>query len=374
MSFDFASASFKERVNDITQRLVQTQYTGIVVTESFKNLRTQFVSGIEELGINSGKIVLIKEKDIEKLSGDLTVLIENFFRSQAMAQFKLVELNENLEIIKAENIQLPDKSDDARKVMEGMATDGYVVFYLSKAKLVPFFINGKQYGEGLFYSDEDLRRYEERKPLEEINSVFEEYRVHLSQRDTYEKFFVTKSHVKLIFRSLKNPQESEKSFLNRNQQLLRNKPEDIFREDMRLFLQRKLKDVTLQKEVYLRNERRLDIAIFNYTGTELSFVEVKWVGMSINANNENKLTIYDENHICPDALNQTLDYVRELSGSKEYGNVKLGYLAVFDARIEQKRDTGTEMSESKASEENRRYFNQFVKLNDFRVVNLIPRT
>lgn len=374
MSYDFTSASFRERVNDISQRLNQAQYTGISITESFKNLRSQFVSGIEELGINSGKIVLIKDQDIEKLAGDLTLPIEKLFNSQEIVQFKLIELNENLEIIKAENTQLPDKSDDARKIMEGMATDGYVVFYLSKAKLVPYFINGQQFGEGLFYSDEDLRRYEERKPFDEIDSVFEEYRTHLSLRDTYEKFFVTKDHVKLIFRSIDNPAESEKSFINRHQQLLRNKPEDIFREDMRLFLQRKLKDVTLPKEVYLRNERRLDIAIYNFTGTELSFIEVKWVGMSVNSKNEKEPTIYDENHVCPAALNQTLDYIRELSDSKEYGNVKIGYLAVFDARTGHNRDTGFEMSETKATEENRRYFKQFVKLNDFKVVNSIPRT
>lgn len=374
MSFDFTLASFAERVNSITCRLAQIQNTGIAVTEQFMNLRSQFVSNIEGIGINSSKIILIKTDDIRRLSEDLTLPLEDLFKSPEMAAFKLIELNGSLEVIKAENLQLPDKSDDARKIMEGMATEDYVVFYLSIARQVPYFIDGKQFGDGVFYSDEDLRRYEERKPIEEIDSVLDEYREHLKLRDTYEKFFVTKDHIKLIFRTINNPTESEHDYIKRNRQLLRNKPEDIFREDMRLFLQRKLKDVSVQKEVYLPNERRLDIAIISFTGMEFSFIEVKWVGMSVNAENELKPTVYTESHICPDALNQTLDYIRELAKDKTNKSVKLGYLAVFDARDGQNRDTGTEMTEDKATEENKRFFRQFVKLRDFKVVNSVPRT
>lgn len=374
MSFDFTLASFTERVNSITDRLAQIQNSGIVTTEKFKNLHSQFVSNIEEIGINSSKIILIKTNDILNLPEDLTTPLENLYKSSEMAKYKLIELNDHLVVVKAENTKLPGSSDEDRKIMEGMATDDYVVFYLSKSRRVPYFIDGKQFGDGIFYNDEDLRKYEERKSIEEIDSVLDEYRDHLKLRDTYQKFFVTKDHIKLIFRTIKNPTESENDYVKKNKQLLRNKPEDIFREDMRLFLKRKLKDVSVEKEVYLLNERRTDIAIRNFSGTELSFIEVKWVGISINSKNELKPTVYNESDICPNALNQTLDYIRELTKDKTEMNVKLGYLAVFDARTGQNRDTGTEMTEEKATEENKRFFHQFVKLDDFKVENSIPRT
>lgn len=375
MQLDFSSQDFSRKIKEIKRKHNITLFSGIAGSDEFVNLKSQFTSYISKNGINESKVLLIKSEQIKLMSGDISFLINQLFSSEVFVSYKQITINCNCEIINVGKVELPTNSDECRMVLEGLASDDYVVFYLSYTGLIPYFIDGKKYGSDRFTTDADLQRYYERKSVDDLETVIEDYRKTLMKRNVYQKFFEPKSHHVLVYSTIFNDKNkvTETDYLKRNSQVLINKPEDSFREDLRCYLSSNLRDVIVQKEIYLDNERRLDIAIFNGDGNEILFIEVKWVGSSIVAKGTEGRTTFRESDICPAAMNQTLDYIRELTMTKKHGNVRLGYLAVFDARDQNLPDTGLNMSPNMATLDNKCYFPYFKKIKDFRVINYIPR-
>ena len=99
-------------------------------------------------------------------------------------------------------------------------------------------------------------------------------------------------------------------------------------------------------------------------------IEVKWLGQAISPEGVGPGTTYSQAHIVPEAFNQTLDYIRLLTGDGR--DVKKGYLVVFDARAGIHAETGDFMSADDYSEENRGYIRKFVKVQDIKVKNTRP--
>ncbi|MBP1615733.1 MAG: hypothetical protein H6Q13_3181, partial [Bacteroidetes bacterium] len=194
-------------------------------------------------------------------------------------------------------------------------------------------------------------------------------RQRLKSRDVYNKFFVSKSHL-LSLKTDMGSQLDDKKYIYDNKQLLENKPEDKFREDLRFFLSEKLKANFLSKEYILENFKRLDIFILDESGYELYLIEVKWVGISINPSGKKTGTSYSERDIVPNAVKQTVGYLRQLFDEQK--NIKLGYLAVFDARKEDLPDTGNSINNLCFENEDAIHFRKFRKIADFRVLNEHP--
>ncbi len=131
--------------------------------------------------------------------------------------------------------------------------------------------------------------------------------------------------------------------------------------------------VVVTREVTLENLDRLDIELTDEDGRDLYFIEIKWVGECIGANGaEISRTKYDAKpRIQPNAVKQVVEYIDQLLTEKE--NLKIGYLAVFDARKEDLPDTGVDITSADVPEDLRKHFHRFVKLKDFRVKNENPR-
>lgn len=128
---------------------------------------------------------------------------------------------------------------------------------------------------------------------------------------------------------------------------------------------------SIPKEGMLENLKRLDIVMIDEDGQGLYFIEVKWVGTSIHPSGKDFGTEYKAKpRIVPDAFKQSTEYITELLA--ENIDVKLGYLAVFDARNETLPDTGVGMSIDKIPEKDRPSFYKHIKIDDFRVINEHP--
>lgn len=115
-----------------------------------------------------------------------------------------------------------------------------------------------------------------------------------------------------------NSMVGEEQFIKDHCHLLNNKPEDRLRENLRHFLNMRLKATLLTKEYILANFNRLDIFILDESGTELYLIEVKWVGECISAEGKKiSKTSFDETDINPKAVIQSVKYLKQLHYEKQ---------------------------------------------------------
>ena len=94
------------------------------------------------------------------------------------------------------------------------------------------------------------------------------------------------------------------------------------------------------------------------------------MGISIHPLGQKIGTSYQAEDINPNAVIQTVDYIRQLNNENK--NIKLAYLAVFDARYEDLPDTVEVFDEKLLIEDLGKYYPRFKKIADFRVINQHP--
>lgn len=116
-----------------------------------------------------------------------------------------------------------------------------------------------------------------------------------------------------------------------NKNILRNKPEHYMRDHLCNYLTEHMRyTFTIEPELG-QSKRELDI-YFDVCG-ELYFIEIKWLGISINDDGSGFSTKYTDSR-ARDGVIQTLEYIEELMNTSEK-SLRHGYLAVYDARDDQ---------------------------------------
>lgn len=361
---------FKEYLAKKRLDINQRTSDGVQDTEPFKRLFSILAQCRRKVAEQDFRLILISKDDLSHLCSDADTKAMEMYQHATFLTSRTVVVNSSLTILYNNNDAFPKGDNDARRYFASLATDDTVVFLVSPNATVNYFIDGKDYGDGIFYTREAQNSYEELKTIEHLEEVLDAYRKHLTRRDTYLKFFVTKAGLKALH-SLARPDEDEISFMEAHKHLLNNKPEELFREDMRNFIKNHMK-VVVTREVTMENLDRLDIELTDEGGQDLYFIEIKWVGESIHASGQAFGTKYKAKpRIKPDAVQQVVGYINQLLNEDE--NIKLGYLAVFDARKDDLVDTGTEISIDDLPDNLQKHFPRFVKLKDFRVKNINPR-
>lgn len=366
--FDFTKDSFKQFLKQKESLIHIRTAEGIQDTDNFKNLHRTLVSYHSERPIGDFTALMITKIEIESLIEDFRSKLFNELDSQVGVCNNHLLFNRNLEISNFERREIKDNNDARRYYLE--LSKDFCVFLISP-KGVHYFVDGNDIGESVFFTPDTLKSYNELKDITDILEIFNDYRIHLKQQDNYSKFFASNSSKKSLCKHLDSTADKKEyaAFLARHTQLLENSPENAFREDLRMYLTRKLKANVLAKEYILENFKRLDIYINDDFG-ELYLIEVKWVGVSIHANGQLIGTSYNAGHINPKAVEQSVDYIRQLND--EGKNIKLGYLAVFDARKEDLPDTVETFDENNLLSGSQKYYTRFNKIPDFRVINFHP--
>lgn len=357
---DEKKLDIKQRTSDGIQETVQFQRLFSLLSESRRKN--------EEIDY---RLVIISKLDLLNMSQDAEIKVSSLFRNSVFLMNRTVYVNSDFAIQNYNNDAFPSDNNEARRFFALLSNeDSWVVFLIAPNSTINYFIDGKDYGNGVFYTLDAQGRYEELKSMEYLENVLDEYRITLTHQDSYLKFFVTKSGLRALHHYLQ-PNESEEGFVSSHKHLLNNKPELLFQEDIRNYINQHMK-VVVTREVVLEDLDRLDLELTDEGGNELYFIEIKWVGESIAANGRDYGTEYNANpRVRPEAVRQVVDYIDELLNEKK--NLKLGYLAVFDARKEDLPDSGDGITESDVPEEHRKHFHRFVKLKDFRVKNINPR-
>lgn len=161
---------------------------------------------------------------------------------------------------------------EIKKSLQELSSNDYIFFFGEQG--ITQFINGRVVDENnIFYSRSDRIKFIEKKDISQINEVMENYaRQNITQQVNYMCFFADKATISQI-----DPQK-----VNKN--ILRNKPEHYMRDHLCNYLTEHMRyTFTIEPELG-QSKRELDI-YFDVCG-ELYFIEIKWLGISINDDGE----------------------------------------------------------------------------------------
>lgn len=364
--------TFKQLLDEKKQDILQRTNDGVQESPQFQQLISLLSECRRKNKETDFRLVIISKSDLLRLSSDAEVKVSNLFKNKIFLTNRMVYVDFDFSVIDSNNGLFPAKNNEARRYFASISNtdDEWIVFHIAPNATINYFINGKDYGDGVFYTLEEQENYEQLKGVNQLQDVLDEYRISLTYQNTYLKFFVPRSGLCALYK-LMGSGETEATFVSKHKYLLNNKPELLFHEDLRNYIMQHMK-VFVLREVVLENLDRLDIELIDEGGNDLYFIEVKWVGTSIHKDGNKFGTAYEATpRIKPDAVNQVVRYICKLFEAKE--NIKIGYLAVFDARKDDLPDTGDGISEADVPEELREYYPRFVKLKDFRVKNENPR-
>ena len=363
---------FKRLLDEKKQEILQRTSDGVQETPQFQRLLSLLSECRRKNEERDFRLVIIGRENLSNLCIDADKKVVELFKSSTFLTNRTVVVDANLSIIDSNNEPFPGNNNEARRFFASISAsdDALVVFHIAPNATVNYFIDGKDYGNGVFYTLDAQNSYEERKTIESLQEVLNDYRITLEHQDTYLKFFVPRFGLRAL-RVLASPDTDEDSFIKSHKHLLNNRPEELFREDIRNYIKNHMK-IVVTREVTLEDLDRLDIELTDEVGKDLYFMEIKWVGESIGADGNNMGAEFKaQPRIKPDAVRQVVGYIDELL--KDDQNIKLGYLVVFDARKDDLPDTGEGISEEDVPEELRKHFHRFKKLPDFRVKNINPR-
>lgn len=211
---------------------------------------------------------------------------------------------------------LDGNTAEIKKRLQELSASDYIFFFGEKG--ITQFINGSVVDDNnIFYSRGDRIKYIEKKDISQINEVMENYaRQNVTQQVNYMCFFADKAAISQI--------DSQKVGKN----ILRNKPEHYMRDHLCNYLTEHMRYTFTTEPELGQSKTKLDIS-FDVCG-ELYFIEIKWLGVSINDEGKGFSTTYTDSR-ARDGVVQTLGYIEELMNTSEK-SLRHGYLAVYDAR------------------------------------------
>lgn len=244
--------------------------------------------------------------------------------SQNLPEVNTVALSNNL--IRVDSIgQIVDKqykenttTKDAKDFMIELSKSYYVFFFGEEG--ITRYANGRALEDkNIFYTHRDRMRYMQKKDISHIEEVINEYtNSYLTQQVNYMSFLADNSTI----RQAKN----DDKYVRQN--ILRNKPEHYMRDQLRQYLTDHMQyTFTIEPELG-QSKRELDI-YFDVNG-ELYFIEIKWLGKSINDRGDDFSTSYGLPRV-KEGVIQSLEYIEELAKTSET-NLRCGYLAIYDCR------------------------------------------
>lgn len=215
-----------------------------------------------------------------------------------------------------ESKHLEGRSSEIKKKLADLSVKEYVFFFGENG--ITRFCNGNVVDDdNVFYSREDRLKYREKKDISQLQSVIGNYATqYLTQQVNYMTLFADNSTLNQI----------DKKLTKRN--ILRNKPEHYMRDQLCQYLTENMRyTFTIEPELG-QSKGELDV-YFDVSG-ELYFIEIKWLGTSINVDGTGLSTTYSDARARKGVL-QTLEYIKELLNSSEK-SLRQGYLLIYDAR------------------------------------------
>jgi len=123
-----------------------------------------------------------------------------------------------------------------------------------------------------------------------------------------------------------------KSWADEKRIYFKNKPEEEIQKSLTEYLRSTLRNQVevIVREYNLSTKKPVDICVHWGTANRSALIEVKWLGVSLNKNNNNKSTEYT-NSRATDGMKQLKEYL-DLMARDAPGIITKGYLVIIDGR------------------------------------------
>lgn len=227
-----------------------------------------------------------------------------------------IQINENCDVIESKRID--GNTHKIRTILESESLNKYVFFFGEEG--ITLFQNGKAIQDNnFFYSQEDRIRFSKKRDISQLETVLDEYSTqYITQQVNYMCILADNPTLHQI----------DPKLIPRN--ILKNKPEHFMRDQLCQYLTDHMQ-YNFYVEVELSQSKKRNDIFFDVRG-ELYFIEIKWIGVSINDEGTGLSTYYGEDRV-RDGVEQALEYIKELLNTSEK-SLRTGYLLVYDARDE----------------------------------------
>jgi hypothetical protein len=303
---------------DEVSRIVKASKSTVENDRRYQMLNKGFLQKIWDGQINHQILfsIAISPADLDKI--EFENLYDNLINSiRSTAEVNYIKVDNVGKTIDKKYIE--GDTLEIKKRLQELSINDYIFFFGEQG--ITQFINGRAVEDNnIFYSRIDRIRFMEKKDISKIDEVMENYaKQNVTQQVNYMCFFADNSVIRQI-----NPQKV-------NENILRNKPEHYMRDHLCNYLTEHMRYTFTTEPELGQSKRELDI-YFDVCG-ELYFIEVKWLGISVNDNGTGFSTKYTDSR-ARDGVIQTLQYIEELMNTSEK-SLRHGYLAVYDAREKQ---------------------------------------
>ncbi|MBX2991237.1 MAG: hypothetical protein KF749_08715 [Bacteroidetes bacterium] len=347
-----------EIIKSSASKVEQRASEGIHSEETFKLLHANLVS-YSQRKTHVPFALVISEDDVSTLSiGDIADRLANLLDTVLLTHNYIV-ISSQIASIESRQDDISD-SNEARRLFTEMSKHGLCVFFVGDRRII-YFVQGNDFGDGVFCTEKAIKAYLQKREISQIEEVIDEYRGRLKEQATYCKFFVYKTTLKRLFPPSQIPKRKN---------LLKNKPENTFRNDLLMFLKANIMGTfVFAKELLLESGNRLDIWTYDQNGNYI-IIEVKWIGQSISQNEKKVGHTIGPKYIKEEAVPQVLGYIKEARDLK-FG-VRSGYLVVFDARVNRDGDSLDVIDLTYVQKDLHPYVHLFRKIPDLEVDNIIP--
>lgn len=254
----------------------------------------------------------LSDLNFKNLQSNLSKLTEVF----AITNF--IKIDNCGNVLETKNLE--GRTNDIRNRICELSMSDYVFFFGEGG--ITRFVNGHPYEDSnIFYSRSDRMRYKEKKDISRINEVIENYSSQfLTQQVNYMCLLADNATLRQI----------NSEYIKRN--ILKNKPEHYMRDQLCQYLTENMRYTFTTEPELGQTKKELDI-YFDVSG-ELYFIEIKWLGVSIDDEGTGLSTAYTDSR-ARDGVIQTLEYIGELLNTSEK-SLRHGYLLIYDARDKKK--------------------------------------
>lgn len=300
-------------------RIIEAQKEAIENDKNYQLLFKRFLNNIWDKQYNHTILfaIAILPEDVDNLQfEDLENNLNESIKSTSVAN--LIKIDSLGKLIDKQYLE--GTNGVIKEQLRKISLDHYVFFF--GAEGITRFISGRALDEeNIFYSRKDQMAYSKKKDIAHIDEVMEEYtNDFVKQQVNYMAFFADNPTLKQI----------DASLVKRN--ILKNKPEHFMRDQLILFLSANMRYTFTREPELGQSKRELDI-YFDVSG-ELYFIEIKWLGVSINDEGSGISTEFTDSRARSGVV-QTLEYIQEMMNSTEKG-LRHGYLVIYDARDNKK--------------------------------------
>lgn len=296
-------------------QIIEAQKDAVENDRNYQLLYKGFLHKIWDSRINHEILfcIVISPESVANLQFEnLKDNLDETVKSTAVAN--LIKINNLGNLIEKQYLE-GDTATIKEKLVQ-ISLNSYVFFFGEEG--ITRFINGRAIEEkNFFYSRLDQMKYNKKKDITQIEEVMDEYaKKYVTQQVNYMCFFADNSTLRQI----------DLNLINRN--ILKNKPEHFMRDQLIIYLTDHMKYTFTREPELGQSKRELDI--YFDVGGELYFIEIKWLGVSINDQGSGLSTGYTDSR-ARNGVTQTLEYIEELMNSSEKG-LRHGYLVIYDAR------------------------------------------